>query len=70
MSNGKLVYGQYSRNEGVLFNLSGIVNYGNLVQNDIVMFTYWGTGKFDVVVFDKNRVEKAITEDVVDNCKI
>lgn len=44
--------------EGCLFVDVQIVEYANLILDDTVMFTYSGTGQFDIVVFDTERLEK------------
>lgn len=57
-----MVHGQYSQYDGKLYGLMEIVTYANIKVDDILMFTHWGNGQFNIVIFDKSRVEKIIEE--------
>lgn len=35
-----------------------LVKYAKIEEDDTVMFNYWCSGKFDIVIFDKQRLEK------------
>lgn len=37
-----------------------------LVRKDIVVFTYCGSGLFDIVIFQKSKVEKVLLADTSD----
>lgn len=65
LTNEKLDKGRYSINEGLLFDLTEIVRMTKLDHDDTVLFTYCGSGHFDLVVFDRERMEKTVTEAVV-----
>lgn len=45
-------------NEGLMLVDNKIVKYANLQRDDTVMFMYLGSGEFDIVVYDTDRLEK------------
>lgn len=63
LPNGKFVEGRYSRSKEILYGLKEIIHVAELNEDDMLLFTYWGIGKFDIVVFDKSKIEKTIRED-------
>lgn len=39
-----------------------LVKYAKIEEDDTVMFNYLCSGKFDIVIFDKKRLEKSERE--------
>lgn len=62
LPDGKLFKGRYSIGDRKLYDLLEMVIYSKLEVDDVLMFTNWGYGQFDVVVFNKSGVEKAVEE--------
>lgn len=63
LPNGKLAEERYSISKEIHYGLKEIVHCAELNEDDILLFTYWGIEKFDIVVFDNSKVEKTIRED-------
>lgn len=62
LKNGKMFEGRYSKSESMLYGLMDLVTYTNLDMDDALMCTYWGNGQFDIVVFDKSKIERSIEQ--------
>lgn len=53
-----------------MFGLLDMICLKNLERKDILMFTYCGDGRFDIVVFDKSKVEKFYKDSEAVTCII
>ncbi|KAK1365914.1 hypothetical protein POM88_000696 [Heracleum sosnowskyi] len=57
--NGEVYHGNYVADEKKVIGLIEIIGLKNLQKRDIMLFTYVGTGRFELVIFDKFKVEKS-----------
>lgn len=48
--------------------LIDLIRTYNLQENDILLFTYYGDGRFDILIFDSSKVEKCLTTNADDTC--
>lgn len=55
--------GRYSRTDAKLFDQVDIAKYASLKIDDVLLFTYLGASQFNVMMFDKLRVEEMIEDD-------
>lgn len=69
LPNGKLIYGYFSKNDRKLFGLSDSRNNFQRHQYDKLLFTHWGVGQFDVVIFSRSGVERLMKKSIPDGGK-
>lgn len=58
--NGSQFNGYVSKTDRRIGGLLDIIEAGYFQRRDSILFTYQGNGKFEVVVFDKSKVEKML----------
>lgn len=58
LSNNRLIDGRYLHEERQMIGLLDLVGLKFLQENDLILLTYRGFGRFDMVIFDNERVEK------------
>lgn len=51
------------RNEKRMSGLLELIRLKRIERKDMVLFTYCGAGKFDIVIFDKKKIERIVTDD-------
>ncbi|KAL1811383.1 hypothetical protein ACET3Z_021448 [Daucus carota] len=64
--NGEQLDCQFNSNEGKLSGLLPIVEKKYIENWDILIFTYRGSGEFDLSLYDNSRMEKLLQINVVD----
>lgn len=69
LPNGKLIFGYFSKNDRKFFGMNDFGNDFQLDQYDLLLFTHWGIGQFDVVIFSRLGVEKLMKKIVSDDGK-
>lgn len=69
LPHGNLVKGNFSKSDRKLCGLVEFIKHIDIEIDDVLLFTHWGLGKFDVIIFDKGGVEKIIRQDEVKNGK-
>ncbi|KAK1369930.1 hypothetical protein POM88_036022 [Heracleum sosnowskyi] len=57
--NGEVYHGNYVADEKKVIGLIEIIGLKNLQKRDIMLFSYVGNGRFELVIFDKFKVEKS-----------
>lgn len=55
--------GTYSESERKLFGIKDLLGVNHLEEDDILLFTYCGDGRFEVEIFDNTKVEKCLMTD-------
>lgn len=63
LKNGDTFHGSYLANEKRMSGLLGLIQLKHLERKDLVLFTYCGAGKFDIVIFDKKKIERILIDD-------
>lgn len=59
-SNGSQFNGYVSKPDRRIGGLLHVIESGYFRRRDSILFTYRGNGKFEVVVFDRSKVEKML----------
>lgn len=49
----------------MFFRLQELVKFAGIVLEDSLVFTYWGNVNFSVILFDKSKVEKTKTGELM-----
>lgn len=60
--NGSQFKGYVSKTDRRIGGLLDIIEAGYFQKRDSILFTYQGNGKFEVVVFDRSKVEKTLRD--------
>lgn len=60
LQNGALIQAYYSKTNRKIIGLMDLVNSNYFEKKDMLLFTYRGDGVFDIVIFDKTKVEKLL----------
>ena len=64
LKNGHILSGKYIQCETKLIGLLEMIGSDHVHRKDILLFTYQGEGRFDLVLFDKTKVEKIFERDL------
>lgn len=60
LGNGEVIPGSYSKADKKLYGLLALFKKKLVNLFNILMFTYCGNGRFELCIFDKNRIEKTL----------
>lgn len=66
LNNGKMVVGSYCQMQKTLHGLDDVFQFTSLQNFEVLLFTYYGEGLFDVSAFRTSCIEKQLP--VVDIC--